>query len=110
LVITDNDLYGLSFGIESVMGERQERILKPDIWYNITGTRNVVTGYDLYVENVIIKGSSNNAVIDFDNSVRLAHHNGSRTNTDDFQIGQLGTLNIFEKALNLAEIEDLYFL
>ena len=26
LVITDNDLYGVSFGIESVMGERQEKL------------------------------------------------------------------------------------
>jgi hypothetical protein len=111
LVITDNDLYGLSFGIESVMGERQERILKPDTWYNVTGTRNVLTDmYEMYVDNVIIKGATNNRVVDIDKTIRLAHHNYSGVNTDDFQIGQIGTLNIFEKALSQVEIEDLHYL
>jgi hypothetical protein len=104
LVITDNDLYGLSFGIESVMGERQERILKPDTWYNVTGTRNHLTGYSLYVDNVIIKGSSNNAVINIDNTIRLGYHSGTGTNTDHLQLAQIGTLNIFEKMLSLIEI------
>jgi hypothetical protein len=95
LVITDNDLYGLSFGIESIMGERQEGILKPDTWYNVTGTRNNLTGCAMYVDNVIIKGSSNNTVLNIDKTIRLAHHSGSGVNTDDFQIGQIGTVHIF---------------
>jgi hypothetical protein len=110
LVITGNDLYGLSFGIESVMGERQERILKPDVWYNVTGTRNHLTGYSLYVDNVIIKYSNNNAVIDFNKTIRLGYHSGTGTNTDHLQLAQIGTLNIFERGLNLAEIEDLHYL
>jgi len=111
LVITDNDLYGLSFGIESIMGERQERILKPDVWYNVTGTRNNdLSGYSLYVDNVIIKLSNNNSIIDFNNSIRLGYHSGTGTNTDHLQLAQIGTLNIFEKGLNLAEIEDLHYL
>jgi hypothetical protein len=111
LVITDNDLYGLSFGIENQMGERAPSILKPDLWFVVTGTRNVLTDdYELYVDNVIVKGASNSRVLNMDTSIRLAYPTVNAVNTDDFQIGQIGTVNIFEKALNLAEIEDLYYL
>jgi hypothetical protein len=97
LVITDNALYGLSFGIENVLGERAPSILKPDVWYNVTGTRNVLTKvYEMYVDNVIIKGATNDTVLNMDSSIRLAHPTRHAVNIDDFKIGQIGTIKIFE--------------
>jgi hypothetical protein len=96
LVITDNYLYGLSFGIENIMGERAPRILKPDQWYNVTGTRNHLTSdYELYVDNVIVRGATNDRVLNMDKSIRLAYPTVNAVNIDDFQIGQIGTVNIF---------------
>jgi hypothetical protein len=77
----------------------------------VTGTRNVLTdNHEMYVDNVIIKGASNNSVTDIDNTIRLGYHSATATYTDHLQLAQIGTLNIFKKELSQVEIEDLHYL
>jgi hypothetical protein len=64
----------------------------------------------MYVDNVIIKGATNDTVLNMDSSIRLAHPTRHAVNIDDFKMGQIGTINIFEKALNVTEIKDLHYL
>jgi hypothetical protein len=111
LGIIDNDLCALSLGIENVVGERTGRILSPDIWYNVTGTRDVLSGdYGLYVDNVILEIFSNDIVINMDKSIRLGFPLTNAVGIDDFPIGQIGTINLYERALDLVEIKNLYYL
>ena len=84
------------------------RFLEPDKWYQVTVTRDGGTGsYKLYVNNSLVTDNINATPLNITNRFNIGKSPASSAN-DDLTFGQIGTINIYERVLDLSEIGNLY--
>jgi hypothetical protein len=109
LFVDSIDSYALQFGSDGLSSSFSPLIIFPDLWYNITCIRSKSGEYKLYVDNTLIFTGSRAEPLNITNILRVGKSANASSDVD-FQIGQLGTMNIFERVLELPEIEDLHYL
>jgi len=109
LVCTDTVSYALEFGSAYQYTGQTDKVIYPDIWYNITVTRNDVGDTILYIDAVKIQTLRNNINLNVDEFFSIGKYFvGQTTEYIDLKTAQIGTISIYERALNETEIINLY--
>ncbi|MBK9254518.1 MAG: T9SS type A sorting domain-containing protein [Saprospiraceae bacterium] len=101
---TDNNLY-LQSGFPAILGVNSIKI-KNSQWYHVVISRNAHTTY-YYVNSVLIYTQQNkNGSSDYASLKGITI--GTTRNLDRFFDGQIDDLGVWNRALSLCEISDLY--
>jgi hypothetical protein len=91
-----DDTYALVFGTDAVSGDISPQTLIPDMWYNITTTRDILGEYKLYIDDVMIFANIRADPLNINNRFSIGKTVATSTSLN-FQIGQVGTVNMFER-------------
>ena len=111
LVCTDTVSYALEFGSAYQYIAQTDKVIFPDVWYNITVTRNDVGDTILYIDAVKIQTLRNNINLNVDEFFSIGKYFvGHTTEYIDLKTAQIGTISIYERALNETEVSTLYSL
>ena len=112
LVCTDTYSYALEFGAFQVASKTTDKVLFPDIWYHITVTRNVGSFLThLFIDGVQADKITSYIAIDiFDSLFILGAYMGAEANYTGLSICDIGTVNIYERALAYVDIQNIYAL
>jgi hypothetical protein len=115
LVCTDTVAYALEFGVFNQYVGETDKLIYPDIWHNVTLTRNNVSRTSiLYIDTVEVERLTNSVALNVDEFFSIGKYlTGSPSGYTDLKIahiGTIGTTSIYERPLSVTEISDLYYM